>query len=393
MDIKPIRSMYPSNLFRPGDGDLPPYLAGRNRELEAVEPMAADLRAKRSPSANVILYGPRGNGKTVLLKVIGDRMQQAGAAVVQATAKGAAASREALEKALAPYDGWHGAVRRLSEQSGVSLSRLSLFGVKLDLDRSPGPSVEQMLATRCAAGPLALLVDEAHVLDPEMGGGLLDASQSIRGKGAPFLLVLAGTPGIQHALQAMETSHWERSRRVPVGRLDPGEDRAALMRPLGELGVEADEDALVRVLETADRYPYFLQEVGHAIVMALNRNGARRVDDAVAKRTLESFGPIKNAFYGSRIDELDDAELLEYAAAAAREFVNAKDKKMERLQLVNALAAAPDGSGAKAREALRGLVARGVVWPKDGGYEPGIPSLLAHLAMVATPGGPAPPAE
>ena len=112
--------------------------------------MAADLREKRSPSANVILYGPRGNGKTVLLNVIGDRLQQAGTAVVQATANGAAAS------------------------------------------------VEQMLAARCAEGPLALLVDEAHGLDPTIGGGLLDASQTIRRKGAPFLLVLAGTPGIQH---------------------------------------------------------------------------------------------------------------------------------------------------------------------------------------------------
>ena len=37
--------MYPSNLFRPGDGDRPPYLAGRRRELDAAAPLAADLQA------------------------------------------------------------------------------------------------------------------------------------------------------------------------------------------------------------------------------------------------------------------------------------------------------------------------------------------------------------
>lgn len=385
--------MYPTNLFRPGDGGRPPYLAGRGRELQAVEPMAADLRANRSPSANVILYGPRGNGKTVLLNVIGDRLQRAGASVAQTTAHGGAASTEALEQTLAPTGGWRGAVRRVAERTGAAPSRLTLFGVRLDLDRSPAPSVEQMLAARCAAGPLALLVDEAHALDPKIGGGLLDASQSIRRQGAPFLLVLAGTPGIQHTLQELRTSHWERSRRVPVGRLGSGEDREALMTPLGNLGVSADEHSLAQLLRAANRYPYFLQEVGHATVAALNRNGARRVDDAVADRALAAFGPIKNAFYDSRVDELEDAGLLAPAVAAARAFGEAD--WLPRARLADALAAdrVPDGGAPDAARARRELVARGVVWPKDGGYEPGIPSLLAHLTMIGAAAGPAPPAE
>ena len=380
--------MYPTNLFRPGDGGRPPHLAGRGRELQAVEPMAADLRANRPPSANVILYGPRGNGKTVLLNVIGDRLQRAGAAVVQTTAHGGAASTEALEKTLAPSGGWRGAVRRVAERIGAAPSRLSLFGVRLDLDRSPGPSVEQMLAARCAEGPLALLVDEAHALDPAIGGGLLDASQSSRRQGAPFLLALAGTPGIQHTLQELRTSHWERSRRVPVGRLGPGEDREALMTPLEQLGISADEDSLAQLLNAANRYPYFLQEVGHATVAALNRNGARRVDGAVADRALAAFGPIKNAFYDSRVDELEDAGLLAPAVAAARAFGEAD--WLPRTRLADALAATrtPEGRAPDAGRTRRELVARGVVWPKDGGYEPGIPSLLAHLTMIGASDGP-----
>ena len=38
------------------------------------------------------------------------------------------------------------------------------------------------------------------------------------------------------------------------------------------------------------------------------------------------------------------------------------------------------GDGLDARQVRRELVARGVVWARDGGYEPGIPSLLAHVA-------------
>ena len=181
----------------------------------------------------------------------------------------------------------------------------------------------------------------------------------------------------------MKASHWERSRRVPVGRLEPGEDREALLRPLAEFGGAADEGALARLLQAANRYPYFLQEVGHAAVAALNRSGARRVDAAIADQALAAFGPLKNAFYDSRVDELEDAGLLAPAAAAARAFGDAE--WLPRARLAAALA------GPDAGRARRGLVARGVVWPKDGGYEPGIPSLLAYLAMLAAPHGAAAP--
>lgn len=176
----------------------------------------------------------------------------------------------------------------------------------------------------------------------------------------------------------MKASHWERSRRVPVGRLAPGEDRAAVMRPLQELGGSADAGALARLLAAANRYPYFLQEVGHAVVAALNDNRAQRVDGAVADQALAAFRPLRSAFYDSRVDELEDAGLLTHAEAAARAFDGAE--WLPRARLADALA------GPDARRARRELVARGVVWPRDGGYEPGIPSLLAHLATIAAAG-------
>ena len=65
-----------------------------------------------------------------------------------------------------------------------------------------------LLEARCARRPLAVLLDEAHNLDPEVGQVLLNASQKVRDK-APFLLVMAGTPGLseesqQHGLHVLE---------------------------------------------------------------------------------------------------------------------------------------------------------------------------------------------
>ena len=241
-----------------------------------------------------------------------------------------------------------------------------------------------MLASRSAEALFALLVDEAHALSPEVGARLLDASQSIRRMGAPFLLILAGTPGIQQALRGMGTTFWERSLRMPVGRLKPGEDRDALMKPLEDSGCSADADALARLLDAANLYPYFVQEVGAATVTALNARGAKHIDTAVADQALAAFSSVRTAFCDSRVDELDDAGLLPYAAALAQLFAG-EESRASRAAVSDTLAACCErrGDSLDARQVRRELVARGVVWARDGGYEPGNPSLLTHVAECA----------
>ena len=54
-----------------------------------------------------------------------------------------------------------------------------------------------------------VLLDEAHTLDLDVGSALFNASQRVRAE-APFLLVLAGTPGLPAHLNAMGVSFWDR---------------------------------------------------------------------------------------------------------------------------------------------------------------------------------------
>ena len=69
-----MRPPFPPDLFQPGAGSRPPHLAGRSLQMQAVAPFEVAIEEKRRLRADVILYGPRGNGKTVLLDVIGDRL-------------------------------------------------------------------------------------------------------------------------------------------------------------------------------------------------------------------------------------------------------------------------------------------------------------------------------
>ena len=365
--------MFPPNLFRPGSGDRPPHLAGRESEIMAVAPMEADLRSKRAPSADIVLHGPRGNGKTVLLDEIGARLRQAGADVVYATPTDKLASVDALANALAPEDGWRAALRRLAGSANP---------------------LEHMLATRCATRPLALLVDEAHLLPDEVGRILLNASQNIRRIGAPLLVVLAGTPGIAATLQKMQASFWERSRRIAVGRLLPGEDEDALMAPLTALDVSAADKPLALLLEAANRYPYFIQEMGNALVTALNQAATKRIDAAVAKLALALFLPIRGDFYDNRRMELLQSGFLPHAEALAPIFADGKERlPFKAVEEALERHCAQRGGQPDPATALQALIDLGLIWARAGMYEAGLPSLLGHLGTCATGNRPAPSAH
>ena len=53
--------------FRPGPGGLPPYLAGRAPEQTLLRAILGDLSDGIPSSREIVLHGPRGNGKTALL--------------------------------------------------------------------------------------------------------------------------------------------------------------------------------------------------------------------------------------------------------------------------------------------------------------------------------------
>ena len=64
------------NPFRPGSGGSPPYLAGRENEQDRFRDILADMADGESPAANMVMYGPRGMGKTVLLNWLVDESKK-----------------------------------------------------------------------------------------------------------------------------------------------------------------------------------------------------------------------------------------------------------------------------------------------------------------------------
>ena len=207
---------------------------------------------------------------------------------------------------------------------------------------------------------------------------------------APFLLVLAGTPGMPAHLATMNASFWSRlgDGRLGIGLLSDAAARAALAEPLAAHDVSIDDAALDAVVEHSQRYPYFIQVWGRALwqqrlAIEAIRLTASHVDAArshVIARVTD--------YYQDRYRELEARGLLPAAVAVAALFeagvATATDQDLDA-----ALAAIGDDSASRlaAREELNRL---GYFWSPPGQTPPvvwvaGIPSLMTYVVDHAPP--------
>ena len=359
--------------FRAGPGRPPPFLAGREDEQATCRAFLNELRNGRPPPREIVFYGPRGNGKTALLLWMQEEaISSFGLDVVRLT-PAAARTEAGLVERLLPPSRW----RRLV------LEMISAFRVTLRSGEPRPPPLDAALAARAKKKPLVLVLDEAHTLEKEVGGALLNASQQV-GRELPFLLVLAGTPGLQPRLGAMNVTFWSRAEQYPIGRLDPAAAAAALQRPLEDEGVGIDEDAAARVARDSHGYPYFVQLWGEAVwreAHARVPEGPRRVTRADVDAAQAGVDRRKDSYYLERYDELMERDLLRAATAVADVFADRDLLDDEGLE-----AAIRRGLGetcaperiAEARTALRRL---GYVWRPGTKpvWEAGIPSLMDYM--------------
>ena len=370
-------------VFVAGNGAAPPALTGRTSEQAVLSRCLADLRSNSAPPHDVVLVGPRGNGKTVLLRWFEHACARSKPAVdVAWLTPSAVPNQPALLDALAPR-------RRLAKLLPRKVGIASIGSAEW---ASPNgrSGLAEAVASRCRRRPLAVLLDEAHTLDLDVGSALLNGSQEVRGARAPFLLVLAGTPGLPTHLDAVNASFWSRlgEGELGIGRLSEKAAKQALADPLEAHGVDIDADTLAHVVAQSQCYPYFIQLWGDALWQRHLASGA----PAIAREDAEAVQPtvatrVAN-YHQRRFAELESEGLVPVAAAVARLFVD-RDTLSASNQDVDAALAASGIDDASERYAKREALNRlGYVWRPPYQQAPfrwhaGIPSLMTHVLREA----------
>ena len=365
------------NPFRPGAGLLPTCMGHR----PGIERLLLDMldRLRRGPQGPHFhyLYGPRGNGKTVLLHWLDEQ------AAARRGVMGGVTRVHLLPEDMRSPEKLANVLVEAQPWLSRSLKKLR-FGVKADASGSVAVSVggqgshsSPPLGRLLADGTSAVLLtlDEAHEADPHMLGDLLNAVQ-YAGRTRPIGAVLAGTPGLVDALDASNATFWNRGRHLPVGLLSRDEGLSVLAKPLAQAGYTTEDRALATLAQAADDYPFFLQLYGEAAWNALQQTDARILSTEHVEVAIRDIEPRRRRYYRDRYREFRNDGALPLVRDVALAFHDAGGT-MTDAQL-DAVLAKHDGSpGTK----LSLLYGRGFIWRQDGDdhWTPGIPSLMDYM--------------
>jgi hypothetical protein len=270
------------NPYSPGAGTRPPALVGREREIEAMDITLQRLLLGRDGRSQM-LTGLRGVGKTVLLNEFEQLAEGRGYfhEHVEVTEDGDLPVRlaSAFRRVLLAMD----ARRRIGARVARALGVLKAFSIRLpdgpelivEVDPVHGPADSGDLAMDLAGlfselGEVArdhqtgvlITIDELHYVSPgtleALVMGLHRASQLT----LPITIAGAGLPSLA-ALTGEAKSYAERMFTFPdVGSLDTDQAREGLEVPASDEGVAWSEEAVSRVVEVTQGFPYFLQEFG-----------------------------------------------------------------------------------------------------------------------------------
>lgn len=378
----PGGSVWDFGPFRPGPGGLPPYLAGREEEQALFRLRLDELRRGIPPPAEIVLYGPRGNGKTALLFWLEELVRERRGVEVVGLAPSFFEGATDLARGI----------RRRSLRKGF-VRKMFSSGRFPRRPKAPSPlSLEEVLAKRVTRKPLFLLLDEAHRLEADTARLLLNASRKV-GRGLPFLLVLAGTPDLETRLSALGDSFWNRAEKRRVGRLSDAATKAGLTEPFAAHGVAVEPDALAHLVRASDGYPFFIQLLGGQVwgqLAARPEAADKRVTPREVEAALPGFRERQRLYYLDRYRELGRRGVLAPAREVAARFADGRAELTDgelREAVARGLGKRPESRKAAAAE--RELADLGFVWTAgpEPVWEPGIPSLMDYVLEHAPAGG------
>ena len=257
-----------SNPFRPTFGRPPHTLVGRDEAMRRCQ--AAMSAGPDHPDHSMLLKGPRGSGKTVLLAAMRDMAEQSGLVTVRVTAKPEPTFADALIEQMSAASDTEG--RRLSS------AQVSVFGSGAGVSfQTPGVR-EQSVHTRMLAAMEGLAdhaqrkakgafitIDEFHNANISALRDFAHALQDIaKIDGKPVMFVGAGLPSMEEtALADPGMTFFQRIARTQLDPLSHEESVEALQEPIQAAGGTIDDDALAAAAAATSGYPFMVQLVGY----------------------------------------------------------------------------------------------------------------------------------
>jgi AAA ATPase domain len=317
------------NPFSPGAGAPPPELAGRSELRELVRIAVERIRLGR-PNKSILMVGLRGVGKTVLLDRMRDDAEMSGIHSMRIEAP----EGRSLPALLAPQlrqamlrlsrnaqaqELGHRALRALAGFAKALKVKYADIEVGLDFEPELGLAdngdlehdlqalLETVgLAAQKAGTALVMFVDELQYVEEEELAALITALHRAAQRRLPVTLVGAGLPQLRGRIGRAK-SYAERLFDFPdIGALAPPEAAIAISKPLADLQVAAEPEALQKIIQQTLGYPYFLQEWGKHAWNVARASPITALDVETGSR--DAIAALDESFFRVRFDRLTPVE-------------------------------------------------------------------------------------
>jgi hypothetical protein len=318
------------NPYTPGAGTMPTYLAGRDSIVKNAEQYLLTVAAGYQ-SRSVVYYGLRGVGKTVLLSKVEDIAERNDFLERHIEVKETESFIRGLSIAC------NGFIQSLSLKENIKEKIGKLWSLFKSFSTTWNPEdktftfelkdqamefatagtgdlandLTELLVTlgkyaQQANTAICFCIDEIQYAKSNELEALITAVHRISQLRLPIIFFLAGLPKILKTLGDIKSYSERLFEYVEIGSLSKTAAKEAITIPAQELNVKYTDEAIDKIYELTQGYPYYIQEMCSTIWE--NHNSSKIDIEAVKNNINSTYAKLDEGFFRVRYDRCTEME-------------------------------------------------------------------------------------
>lgn len=338
------------NPYRPGAGMSPAYLAGRDNTINEAQNILQAINYGYS-ARSVVYYGLRGVGKTVLLNYIENLADEMD---LPSEYMEIAERDRSFQYQMALHI--YKLINRLSLLKNIeshikkALSILKAFTIKYGCDdisievnpangiSDTGNLANDMTELFLALGVIAqkqnkgvvLFIDEIQYIKDSEFEALMEAIHRTNQKNYPIVIFSAGLPKIAKVAGDVKSYAERLFDFIEIDSLNNEEAKLALIEPAKRFQINYTDDAVNKIIEITQGYPYFLQEYGKWVWECKKEESI--IDIKIVNKAYDKFEQsLDKAFFKVRHDRATAREIEFMTAMVACEKLPSSTKEIANI--------------------------------------------------------------
>lgn len=338
------------NPYRPGAGMSPAYLAGRDNTINEAQNILQAINYGYS-ARSVVYYGLRGVGKTVLLNYIENLADEMD---LPSEYMEIAERDRSFQYQIALHI--YKLINRLSLLKNIeshikkALSILKAFTIKYGCDdisievnsangiSDTGNLANDMTELFLALGVIAqkqkkgvvLFIDEVQYIKDDEFEALMEAIHRTNQKNYPIVIFSAGLPKIAKIAGDVKSYAERLFDFIEIDSLNNEEAKLALIEPAKRFQIKYTDEAVNKIIEITQGYPYFLQEYGKWVWECKKEESI--IDIKIVNKAYDKFEQsLDKAFFKVRHDRATAREIEFMTAMVACEKLPCSTKEIANI--------------------------------------------------------------